>query len=184
MNSISVRKLKREDLELVLQWRNEPAVRNNMYTNHVITIEEHSAWFEKCQTDESVVNLIFERNMMPAGIISFSKINCLQGTAEWAFYSGNTSIRGVGTLMELCALRYAFNKLSLRKLCCEVLSFNESVIKFHKKFGFQVEGIKKKHYLRDEQVFDIYQLAIFKDEWKAQISALEERYLSKLEVQI
>lgn len=184
MNSISIRKLKKEDLELVLQWRNEPSVRNNMYTNHIISVEEHSAWFEKCQSDKSIITLIFERNMIPAGMISFSKINDVQGTAEWAFYSGNTTIRGVGTLMELCALRYAFNKLSLRKLCCEVLSFNESVIKFHKKFGFQVEGIKKRHYLRGKEVFDIYQLAIFKDEWESQVSALEEKYLSKFKVKI
>jgi len=67
--------------------------------------------------------------------------------------------------MEITALDYAFRKLKLEKLWCEVLEFNESVIRFHKKFGFQEEGIFKGHYLRDGERYDIHRLAIFKDQW-------------------
>ena len=38
--------------------------------------------------------------------------------------------------MEFFALDYAFLTLKIRKLCCEVFTFNSGVIKLHEKFGF------------------------------------------------
>ncbi|MFP4495817.1 MAG: hypothetical protein ACLFN3_07835 [Halochromatium sp.] len=33
------------DLELILPWRNAPAVRRAMYSHHEISLAEHRAWF-------------------------------------------------------------------------------------------------------------------------------------------
>ena len=82
--------------------------------------------------------------------------------------------------MEKLALDYAFNTLSLNKLCCEVLDFNTSVIDFHRKFGFKIEGIRRQDYARDEKLYDIYQLAIFKKDYiktqKSKPVELEKNY--------
>ncbi len=39
------------DLDLILPWRNAPAVRRNMYSHHEIAPDEHQAWFERMQQD-------------------------------------------------------------------------------------------------------------------------------------
>jgi UDP-4-amino-4,6-dideoxy-N-acetyl-beta-L-altrosamine N-acetyltransferase len=182
MKKILIRKLLASDLDLILEWRNSDAVRENMYSNHIITPIEHQNWFERCSKDKTIINLIFEKELSPVGFISFSKINAKQGIADWAFYSGKNQIRGIGTIMELCALRYAFEKLKLRKLCCEVLSFNESVINFHKKFGFKEEGVRRLHYIRKGIAYDIHQLAIFKSTWKQEIEAMETKFLRDTKV--
>ena len=184
MKQLSIRQMTENDLELVLDWRNQEVVRMNMYNYHLITLEEHRDWFEKCKSRLDVVNLMFEIDGQAKGVISFSKIDTQSCTAEWAFYSGDLNTRGVGTFMELCALKYAFNVLKLRKLNCEVLSFNEKVIKFHKKFGFEEEGVKRAHYCRGESEFDIHLLAIFRSDWEQQAPKLENKYLSGLEVQL
>ena len=42
-----------DELELMRSWRNEPAVRANMYTQHEISREEHLAWWEKINNTKS-----------------------------------------------------------------------------------------------------------------------------------
>jgi RimJ/RimL family protein N-acetyltransferase len=68
--------------------------------------------------------------------------------------------------MEALALEYAFFTLKLHKLQCEVLAFNELVIKLHKKFGFIVEGTLREQHKIDGEYGDIYRLGLLKAEWE------------------
>lgn len=154
------------DLDYVRDWRNRPEIRNNMYTNHVISIDEHLHWFESASRDPTKRLLIcVDGENVPVGVVTFSNIDARHGTATWAFYSGDTARRGVGSEMELLALDFAFEELKLEKLNCEVLSFNIPVVEFHRKHGFRVEGIFRSHYERDGERHDIYRLAHFRDVW-------------------
>jgi UDP-4-amino-4,6-dideoxy-N-acetyl-beta-L-altrosamine N-acetyltransferase len=165
MNDISLLPLTSAYLDLILEWRNNPEVRRNMYTSHVISKEEHYAWFNKLESDNTKQCFIFVLDDVPSGFISFVDINIKSKSATWAFYSGNTSVRGIGSLMEVSALNYAFSTLGLHKLSCEVLEFNNMVVRFHEKYGFHVEGVFKKHHFSDGEYWDIYRLAIFNEEW-------------------
>ena len=158
-------KLSEKHLSLVYQWRNRAEVRENMYTNHKITLDEHHDWFKGISKDVTKEYFIFELDGELCGVIGFVDIDMKARSSSWAFYSGDTTRRGLGSLMEISALNYAFDILKVQKLYCEVLEFNESVIKFHRKHGFKVEGIFKKQYLRDHKYWDIYRLAIFEKEW-------------------
>jgi len=154
------------DLDLVLTWRNDPRVRNNMYTNHIITEEEHRSWFEKASRDPSKRLLMcLDESDEPVGVIAFSDIDQAHKRATWAFYSGESSRRGVGSEMERLALDFAFENLGLEKLNCEVISFNMPVIEFHRKYGFRVEGIFRDQYSRDGATYDVYRLAHFRKVW-------------------
>lgn len=154
------------DLDLVLAWRNDPRVRANMYTNHVITTEEHHRWFEAASRDPSKRLLMcVDESDVPVGVVTFSDIDQVHKRATWAFYSGESARRGVGSEMERLALDLAFGDLGLEKLNCEVLSFNMPVIEFHRKYGFRVEGIFRAHYSRDGVVHDVYRLAHFRKAW-------------------
>jgi UDP-4-amino-4,6-dideoxy-N-acetyl-beta-L-altrosamine N-acetyltransferase len=136
-----------------------------MYTNHEISAEEHRSWFESVSKDPTKEYFVFELDGELCGVIGFVDIDIKSRTASWAFYSGDTTRRGLGSLMEVAALNYAFEILKIRKLSCEVLEFNEAVIKFHKKHGFNVEGVFVKQYFRDGRYFDIYRLAILGSDW-------------------
>ena len=51
-----------QHLDMVRSWRNDPKVRENMYTNHVIGKKEHEQWFKLLLTDSSRRFFIFELN--------------------------------------------------------------------------------------------------------------------------
>ncbi len=165
MGHVQLVPLSEEYLDLVLEWRNKPEVRQNMYTTHEITKEEHMSWFEGLKGDSKRRYFVFEVDDQPCGVIGFVEIHQASKSASWAFYSGDSSVRGIGSMMEVAALDYAFNTLELNKLYCEVLEFNESVIRFHRKHGFQVEGVFRKQHFHDAEFWDIYRLAIFRDDW-------------------
>jgi UDP-4-amino-4,6-dideoxy-N-acetyl-beta-L-altrosamine N-acetyltransferase len=154
------------DRELVLTWRNLPNVRNNMYTNHVISAEEHGRWFEASRRDPAKRLLVcVDLQDVPVGVVVFYEINSVQRTATWAFYAGSSERRGIGSEMEFLALDFAFGELQLEKLNCEVLAFNMPVVDFHRKYGFRIEGIFRAHYERDGKRHDVYRLAHFRKAW-------------------
>lgn len=172
----ALRLLTDDDLMMVLTWRNHPSVREHMYTTHVITEEEHRAYFERIKNDPTKKYLICEdEEGAPVGVVNFVDISPANGTAFWGFYSGDQSRRGVGTQMEYLALVHAFEELGLRKLSAEVLSTNRAVLAFHEKFGFQVEGVFKEHHAVKDGYADIYRIALFRDAWQGEWKAVAEQ---------
>lgn len=165
--SFSIRPIERMDKDRILQWRNSERVRRNMYTDHIISQEEHDIWFEHALVDTRASYLMFLIEEKPIGFISFTNINQLHGRCDWAFYLGENDVPlGTGFAMEFFALDYSFLSLNIRKLCSEVFAFNVGVTKLHEKFGFVHEGRFVKHFLKNENYEDIVCLAKFGSTWE------------------
>lgn len=162
-----LRPIKDSELELMLSWRNAPAVRENMYTTHEISLTEHMAWWERINSSDRQRYLMYEFQEQPLGIVGFTDLDRGSQNSSWAFYASPNAPRGTGSRMEILALDYAFNELGLHKLCCEVLAFNTPVVKLHQKFGFKVEGILRDQYHRDGRFVDIYRLGLLASEWES-----------------
>ncbi|MGS0682079.1 UDP-4-amino-4,6-dideoxy-N-acetyl-beta-L-altrosamine N-acetyltransferase [Shewanella sp. 125m-7] len=157
--------IKDSDLEMVLVWRNAPEVRSKMYTSHEISLGEHKAWFERLKEDKSKVYFLVRLNGFPVGVVGFSEVNLVLSSATWAFYTSPEAPRGAGSLMEYHALEYAFSVLNLHKLRCEVLGFNQVVVKLHKKFGFVLEGTHRDAFHDGKSYQDVVHLGLFSHEW-------------------
>ena len=154
------------DLSMVLEWRNASEVRRNMYTQHVITQEEHFNWFERIQdNDQERWCLWYDSNGEPMGIVNFKGIDQQHQRAFWGFYAKPKAGAGIGYRMELDALDLSFGELALHKLNCEVLSSNMAVVNLHKKVGFKEEGIFREQYFDGEQRIDIVRLGMLSSEW-------------------
>lgn len=161
-----LRLMNESDLELVLDWRNSDRIRFNMYTDHIISLEEHKAWFSGIKNDESMSYHICEYNQKPIGVIYFTSIDQQNQKCYWGFYLGDVNaVMGSGSIMEFLALEYVFDSLDIRKLCAEIFVFNDKVIKLHKKFGFQQESYFVKHILKGDKYEDVIGLALFKNDW-------------------
>lgn len=150
----------------ILQLRNQLNVRKFMYTDHEISAAEHQKWISSLagNTKHQVFAVINES--ITAGLVSLNNINEVHKSAEWAFYLDETlQGTGIGSRVEFKLLDYAFSEAGLEKLNCEVLETNPAVIKMHQKFGFEVEGVRRKNILKDGIRIDVYMLGITKNEW-------------------
>lgn len=154
------------ELELMREWRNAPAVRGNMYTQHEISAEEHEQWWRAMLQRSDNKYFMYEYKGKPSGIVAFTNIDIVSSNSTWAFYAAEDAPKGTGSRMEFLALEYAFEMLKLQKLCCEVLAYNSPVIKLHQKFGFKVEGVFRRQYFINNDYVDVYRLGILASEWE------------------
>lgn len=161
-----VRPMTAADLAQVLEWRNHPEIRRHMFTQHEITGEEHRRWFEKCAADPRKHLLIFQRNVTPQGFVSFSQ-RADGGTADWGFYVAPDAPKGTGGELGKSALRYAFERLSVQKVCGEALAENEPSIRFHLRMGFRQEGVVRARHFDGERHHDVVCFCLLRDEWAA-----------------
>lgn len=137
-----------------------------MYTSHEISPQEHEAWISSLAGDarRSVFVAMFDCEL--AGVVSLSAINATQKTADWAFYlDARLQGKGLGSQVEFWLLDHAFNEAGLEKLNCEVLETNPTVVKMHQKFGFRVDGVRRKNIVKDGVRVDVVLLGITREEW-------------------
>jgi UDP-4-amino-4,6-dideoxy-N-acetyl-beta-L-altrosamine N-acetyltransferase len=159
-----IRKMSHDDLELVLRWRNHPDVSRFMYTQHEISMEEHSCWFEKAIKNPQKHLLIFEPNRSPLGFVQLSQPkNC--PIAEWGFYTAPDAPKGTGRSLGLAALQYAYDHLCLHKVCGQALAFNEPSIKFHSALGFRQEGCLREQHFDGSSYHDVLCFGLLSSEW-------------------
>ncbi|AFY36530.1 pseudaminic acid biosynthesis N-acetyl transferase [[Leptolyngbya] sp. PCC 7376] len=179
LNKFYLRPINITDKEQVFRWRNQEEVRKYMYTDHPISKEEHDLWFNIMLDDNDMYYLVFESNYKPAGLVCFTNIDQRNEKSDWGFYLGEADIpKGSGFVMEFLALEFAFETLSLRKLCCEIFSFNTSVTKMHKRFGFVEEGVYKSHILKQGKFEDVTLMALFREHWLKNRVMIINKYFS------
>lgn len=178
MKSLGIlRPINDNEIETIRTWRNSSGVRMNMYSQHEITLAEHEKWWARIKDSTTHKYFMYEANGAAMGVVGFNEVDQHNQHSFWAFYSSPDAVRGTGVNMEFLAIEYAFNTLSLHKLSCEVLSYNTAVIKLHRKFGFEVEGVFRQHRKIDLQFVDVYRLGLLSYEW----SNMREKMLTKIE---
>ncbi len=162
-----LRPIAREDLDLLLAWRNAPHIRRWMYTQRPISREEHVAWFERVRTMESARHLIFECAGNPLGVMNFVGIRSDRTEASWGFYlAAAEPPRGMGMKLGVVGLAFAFESLELSKVRAEVLTSNERSLAFHRKLGFRDEEVLVQHAVDDGRCEDVNVLGLVRDHWR------------------
>jgi len=164
---VALRPMTEDDLGMVRGWRNAPAIRRMMYTDHEIGADEHARWFAAMAARDDGRLLIAEvSGRGPAGFVSVTGIDPRHGTCFWAFYAdAEKPLRGLGSAMEFHALDRMFRALGVRKVNCEVFAFNERVIALHRRFGFRDEGLFREHKLKVGVPVDVVRLAMLSRDW-------------------
>ena len=164
---VSLRPLSIGDTSGVLQWRNSPEVARYMYTDHTISESEHAQWFGRAMSSLDRKYWIIELDGLPVGLANVYDISEHHHRAYWAFYLADAAVRGrgVGSYTERFVIRFAFEELALDKLCCEVLSSNEAVVKMHEKFGFRIDGALRQHIWKRDHYEDVIAMSLLRSEW-------------------
>lgn len=168
MSDIKLVEVKRKDIELIRAWRNSKEVSSYMYSEDEISKEQQEQWFNSIKNSKTSKYWIIEYEGKQLGLASLTGINENLSSCYWAFYLGDTSVRGagIGGKVEYNVLRYVFEDLELNKLRCEVFTFNDKVIQMHEKFGFRREAFYREHCFKNGKFQDVVGLALLNNEWK------------------
>jgi len=177
----ALRPLRDDDKDRILAWRNSSDVRAYMYTDHVISPEEHARWFAGVAGDERRRYWIIEAAGKPVGLANLYDIDPRNRRCAWAYYLADPGVRGMGlgSYVEYWMLQQVFETLGLHKLWCEVLVSNEPVWRLHETFGFRQEARFRDHVVKDGAPQDVLGLGILAPEWRERRPAMAERLKSK-----
>jgi len=169
--SYRLRLLRESDLALVMQWRMQPEVTKYMYTDPQLTIEGQRRWFDQVRQSGRDIVWVIEQlaGDRPIGLLSLTDIDRRHDRCAWAYYLGETDVRGAGLArsLEMNVYAFVFDTLGLNKLCCEVLSFNDRVVALHEKFGSKVEGVMRQHIRKNGQYHDVVRMGMLRADWPA-----------------
>jgi UDP-4-amino-4,6-dideoxy-N-acetyl-beta-L-altrosamine N-acetyltransferase len=167
--AVAFRPIGLEDMTRILTWRNLPEVSNYMYTDHRITDAEHARWFAGAMSDETKRYWVIELDGEPVGLANLYDIQKPHKRAYWAFYLADDRVRGkgVGSTTERFVMRHVFEDLGLDKLCCEVLASNDGVVKMHQRYGFQVDGVLRRHVIKAGERVDVVTMSLLREDWTA-----------------
>lgn len=166
MTHNKVREMTEEDLAKVLEWRNHSDVRHYMYSKNRISLAEHRKWFADTKKDPAITLLIYEQETEALGFLNITRTSFFD-VADWGFYIAPNAPKGCGRGLGEKALQYAFIDMDLRKVCGQVIGFNERSILFHKALGFTEEGRLREQYSDGNQFHDVLCFGLLQYEWKA-----------------
>lgn len=131
------RKIRKIDLELILNWRNQEFVRNQMVSNDLISFDEHIKWFESLD-DKINHNFIYSLEKTDVGYTSCKIIDFKKGIFDVGLFCGDSSYLGhpINFLSMIYIHEYAFRTLKLKKSITKIKNNNHSSININKKIGY------------------------------------------------
>lgn len=179
--TVRMRDIGDEDRERLLEWRNSPAVSAYMYSDHLISREEHDRWFDSIRPRGDRRYWIIEVDGAPVGLANLSDIDRANGRCAWAYYLADPSIRGlgVGSYVEFWVIEHVFGVLGLTKLWCEVLLSNEAVWKLHEAHGFKREALFRDHVVKNGAPVDVVGLGLLARDWAEKREAMAAKLRAK-----
>jgi UDP-4-amino-4,6-dideoxy-N-acetyl-beta-L-altrosamine N-acetyltransferase len=179
--SVALRPLQEADGARVLAWRNSPDVAAYMYSDHVISPEEHARWLTSALTAADRRFWIVALDDAPVGLANLARIDPANQRCEWAYYLADPAVRGrgVGAQVEFAMIEHVFAGLKLNKLWCEVLVENEAVWTLHESFGFRREALYRQHVWKGGRFQDVMGLGLLASDWAAARAGCAARLAAK-----
>ncbi len=156
---VGLRAIERADLPALLEWRNQPELRQYFREYRELSREHQDNWYERILDDPS--NLMFAiiklENNTIIGACGLCYIDWKNRNAEVSIYIGEDLLYvdekyapdALDVLVE-----YAFNELCLHRLWVEVFDFDLKKKSLFINFGFQFEGRHCQKYWTKKQWHD------------------------------
>ena len=131
-----------DEKKMILEWRNHPNIRQWMFTNESISLNDHLKYIDSLNTRDDRSYFLIKKASKPIGIMDFTNIDHLNKTTEFGLYA-DPALKGVGNQLMESVINYAFNTLDLKKLIAEVFEENHAAIKLYKRYNFKEVTVKQ-----------------------------------------
>ena len=182
LNLVLLTKLDTESQMKIREIRNEEDVRRWMYTDHVISVNEHLSWISRLKKDDKqIVFVVTDSDRVPLGVVSVNAIDKTHNKTDWAYYLTKNARGGFGSAIEYSFIDFIFEKLDIEKLNCEIIEGNDSVVKLHKKFLFQEEGFRRQNISKNGARIGVHFLGLTKEDWMIGRQSVYDNYKGVLD---
>ncbi len=176
IKNITLKKIKKEDIETIRIERNKYSVRSKMLDQKPISKLQQKEWFKKIENlkKNKYFKINYKNQIIGAG--SIKDIDRDNGISTWGFFIFEKFYGVFGLLAEIKILDEIFIKNKIRKIYGHTISSNKEVLNLHKICGFKIEGTLKKHIIIGKKKFDIILTSLFRKNWVKNRNYLLKKY--------
>jgi RimJ/RimL family protein N-acetyltransferase len=170
---VVLRAVKKQDINLFLQWFNDPEVIQYLQFYLPLTEIAEEKWYLcMSESEKDVVfvieAIVSETETRPIGNCGLHEIKWKDRCATAGIAIGEKEFwsKGYGTEAANLMIRYAFEHLNLRRISTSVYDFNERSLNMQLKIGFKVEGRRREAIFKNNRYVDEVVLGLLKKEWE------------------
>ena len=144
-NRVILRPLEKQDLCLLVQWRNDPRVQHSFFSPFLVHPAGQDKWYDELMRDPSRLVLVIDTlEHQSIGMIGLDNIDHVTKQSEMGYLLVDPDQRDNTRILEACFLMtsYAFRQLSMRRIYA---------ITFAERFTqgwFDISGYQKEIVLR------------------------------------
>ncbi len=161
-----LRPMQQSDQDPVLAWRNQTHIRAVMFTDDIITPQQHAEWFARTLRRADVDYRILLYRDKPAGLANATNFNPKQKSCYWGFYLGEPDLpKGSGMIMGILMLKHIFKSHDIDTVYSEVFDFNTASLKLHDKLGFVTLADKTRNMLKNNNEHAVLTLTLDRKTW-------------------
>lgn len=167
MCAMRFRKIKEDDLEMVMNWRMQPDVTMYMSTDPKLTIEKQRQWFEKISGQNDSFYWIVEADERPCGVVclhDWDKVNEIVYGGSYIAEKDCRTLRNILD-MHMNLYAYAIEKLKVNRYPIDVLGNNQGQLQWIERFGAKKEGVLRQAVKKNGVYYDVHMFSILASEW-------------------
>ncbi|MCD7836972.1 MAG: GNAT family N-acetyltransferase [Lachnospiraceae bacterium] len=166
--SVTLRRIREDDLENIMRWRMDEDITRYMNTNPRLTPEGQKEWLKSINDNTDVEYWLIQIEGQPAGVINLTGLNSPDGRLGWAYYVGEKKLRSMKAALslEMSMYDYAFGILGRNAVYSDVFTLNQGVIALHVLCGCETVEEKKNHVLKDGVYYDVTFMRMTSENWR------------------
>lgn len=166
--SVTLRAIREEDLEKIMEWRMAEEITRYMNTNPKLTLEGQRKWLASVRQNPDVRYWMIEVDGEPAGVINLTGLEKPDGNLGWAYYVGVKRLRSMRTALSLEMSMYDYALLTLGRTAVysDVFALNTGVIQLHKLCGCEVVEERRRAVLKEGVYYDVIYMRMTAERWR------------------
>lgn len=173
---LSLKRLTKNELELLMNWRMTDEVSRYMATNPKLTMEGQYKWFEQLKNDKTRIRWIIWADDTPIGSMHLDEIDydnsSCSGPGWFIVEKNHLNLKQTIALHRNCC-NFVFNVLGLNRIYGSVMTENERVLQLVKLCGFEIEG-ERNHIEKDGVFYDWTLVGLTKAQWESKGLSFEK----------
>jgi RimJ/RimL family protein N-acetyltransferase len=167
---IGLRAIEKEDLPMLLHWRNSPWFRQYFREYRELSAMNQELWFENIvQKDRNTVmfSIVDKKTGDLLGACGLCYIDWINRNEDFSLYIGTSDAyidKKFAPDAGKSLLKYGFNELNLHRVYAEVFDFDKPKQALMKQLGFQLEGTNRQTHWSYGKWNDSFLYGILKDD--------------------
>jgi RimJ/RimL family protein N-acetyltransferase len=170
---LRLRAVERSDLELFVEWLNDPEVREGLLLHLPLSMAEEEKWFEDMINHPAVehpmvIEIRQDESWVMIGNCGIHNIDWRLRSAEVGIFIGEKGYwdQGYGTEAMIVLLDHSFNTLNLNRVALQVYEDNPRAVRAYEKAGFVHEGRERQGMYKNGRYVDIIWMSVLRPEWR------------------